>query len=49
SIVAEHGVGSVFVDRMRGQKSDVEYTLMQSIKATLDPTGIMNPGKLLQP
>ena len=48
SIVAEHGVGSVFVDRMRRQKSDVEYRMMQILKHSFDPQGIMNPGKLLQ-
>ena len=47
SIVAEHGVGSEFVDRMRAQKPPVEYAMMQSVKTLLDPKGIMNPGKLL--
>lgn len=47
SIVAEHGVGAIFVDRMRRQKSDVEYRMMQSIKMAIDPQGMMNPGKLL--
>ena len=47
SIVAEHGVGAIFVDRMRKQKSAVEYAMMQTIKSGLDPQGIMNPGKLL--
>ena len=49
SITAEHGVGALFVDRMRGQKSEVEYAMMQDLKALFDPKGIMNPGKLLQP
>ncbi len=49
SIVAEHGVGKVFLDRMTGQKSAVEYEMMQSVKALFDPKGIMNPGKLLKP
>lgn len=48
SIVAEHGVGSIFVDRMRKQKSDIEYAMMQTVKNSFDPQGIMNPGKLLQ-
>ncbi|MEM7302274.1 MAG: FAD-binding oxidoreductase [Pseudomonadota bacterium] len=47
SIVAEHGVGSVFVERMRRQKSDVEYELLQNLKRSFDPKGIMNPGKLI--
>ncbi len=49
SIVAEHGVGSEFTDRMRQQKPAVEYAMMQGVKAMLDPKGLMNPGKLLQP
>ncbi|MEM5544288.1 FAD-binding oxidoreductase [Sulfitobacter sp. AS92] len=47
SIVAEHGVGAIFVDRMRKQKSAVEYAMMETIKSGLDPQSIMNPGKLL--
>ncbi|MES0884932.1 FAD-binding oxidoreductase [Roseibium sp. SCP14] len=48
SIVAEHGVGSIFAERMRRQKSGVEYTMMQTVKQSFDPQGIMNPGKLLK-
>lgn len=48
SIVAEHGVGAVFIDRVRKQKTAAEYTLMQTIKRSIDPGGIMNPGKLLR-
>lgn len=47
SIVAEHGVGALFRDRMRGQKDSVEIDLMHRVKAALDPRGLMNPGKLL--
>ncbi|WBU63559.1 FAD-binding oxidoreductase [Paracoccus aerodenitrificans] len=47
SVIAEHGVGSVFVDRMRDQKSDVEYAIQQGIKRLIDPGGLMNPGKLI--
>ncbi len=46
SIVAEHGVGSVFVERMRRQKPAVEYEMMQKLRGLFDPQGIMNPGKL---
>ncbi len=49
SIVAEHGVGSVFVQRMRQQKPQVEYEMMQQIRSLFDPQGIMNPGKLTDP
>ena len=48
SIVAEHGVGTAYAKRMRQQKPQVEYAMMQNIKALFDPNGIMNPGKLLE-
>ncbi|MEP0943909.1 MAG: FAD-binding oxidoreductase [Rhizobiaceae bacterium] len=48
SIVAEHGVGTAYADRMRKQKPEVEYAMMKNIKALFDPLGIMNPGKLLE-
>jgi FAD/FMN-containing dehydrogenase len=47
SIVAEHGVGSKYASRMRRQKTDLEYEMMQKVKSLFDPKGIMNPGKLL--
>lgn len=48
SVTAEHGVGRVFVDRVRQQKSEVEYDLLQGIKSLIDPENRMNPGKLLK-
>jgi FAD/FMN-containing dehydrogenase len=30
-----------------GVKDPVAYALMQSLKATLDPKGTLNPGKVL--
>lgn len=47
SISAEHGVGQLKRDELRRYKSDIELTLMRSIKSALDPTGILNPGKVL--
>lgn len=47
SIVAEHGVGTVFRDRVRLQKKAVEYEMLLRLKQCIDPAGIMNPGKLL--
>lgn len=46
TISAEHGVGQELRDRVVGQKPAVELELMQRVKAALDPTGILNPGKL---
>jgi FAD/FMN-containing dehydrogenase len=47
SISAEHGVGRLKRDEMRMIKSPVELAVMRSVKALFDPTGIMNPGKVL--
>ena len=47
SISAEHGVGIQKRHLLPEVKSDVELDLMRAIKATLDPNGIMNPGKIL--
>ena len=47
SISAEHGLGQLRRDEIRRYKSPVELELMRAIKRTLDPLGIMNPGKVL--
>lgn len=47
SISAEHGVGQLKRDVLANYKDPVEMALMARIKATLDPLGIMNPGKVL--
>ena len=47
SISAEHGLGKLKKDDILRYKSAVEIELMRKIKRTLDPTGIMNPGKVL--
>ncbi len=47
SISAEHGIGRLKRDLMREIKSPVELELMQQLKQTLDPRGILNPGKVL--
>jgi FAD/FMN-containing dehydrogenase len=44
---AEHGIGSLLLAQMQQYKSPIELQLMHSIKATLDPHGLFNPGKLL--
>lgn len=49
SFSAEHGIGLIKVDDMSRYKSPVELEIMASIKQTLDPAGIMNPGKVLPP
>lgn len=47
SISAEHGLGRLRRDEARRYKSDVEMDLMQTLKDALDPTNIMNPGKVV--
>lgn len=47
SIVAEHGVGSLYRDRVRNQKNLIEYELLQRLKTCFDPNGLLNPGKLV--
>jgi FAD/FMN-containing dehydrogenase len=47
SISAEHGLGVLKVDEIKQYKSALELDLMRAIKRTLDPDGIMNPGKVL--
>jgi FAD/FMN-containing dehydrogenase len=47
SISAEHGLGQLKREEILRYKSAVEMDLMRAIKKTLDPLGIMNPGKVL--
>jgi FAD/FMN-containing dehydrogenase len=47
SISAEHGIGALKRDELPRYKSPVEMQLMRTVKAALDPLGIMNPGKIL--
>ena len=47
SISAEHGIGQLKRDEMAELKSDVELDLMRTLKRTLDPKGILNPGKVV--
>jgi FAD/FMN-containing dehydrogenase len=47
SISAEHGLGQLKRDEIRGHKSPLEMELMRALKRALDPAGLMNPGKVL--
>ena len=47
TISAEHGLGVLRRDEADAHRSAVEKSLMTSIKVALDPTGIMNPGKMM--
>ena len=47
SFSAEHGIGLLKRDELALRKSPVALRLMRSIKAALDPQGLMNPGRML--
>lgn len=47
SISAEHGLGALKRDEVRPYKSDVELSLMRTLKQAFDPLNLMNPGKVL--
>jgi FAD/FMN-containing dehydrogenase len=47
SISAEHGVGVMKRDLLAKVKDPVALELMRTLKRTLDPKGILNPGKVL--
>lgn len=48
SISAEHGIGSLKREFLHYSRSPAELALMRAIKQTMDPNGILNPGKILQ-
>jgi FAD/FMN-containing dehydrogenase len=48
SISAEHGIGRARVLELERYKAPVELALMRTIKRALDPSGIMNPRKVLR-
>ncbi|HET7546724.1 MAG TPA: FAD-binding oxidoreductase [Usitatibacter sp.] len=47
SISAEHGLGALKREEIARYKGALELDLMRAIKRTLDPKGLMNPGKVL--
>lgn len=48
SISAEHGVGSLKVDKLEHHKSPVALEMMRAIKKALDPQNLMNPGRVVR-
>lgn len=46
SISAEHGIGLVKRRYLSSSRSAAEIALMRGIRASFDPNGILNPGKL---
>src|SRR6056297_1766459 len=48
SVSAEHGIGRLKVEDLERYGDPVKLSAMRSIKAALDPSGIMNPGAVLR-
>ncbi|MGH8129956.1 MAG: FAD-binding oxidoreductase [Steroidobacteraceae bacterium] len=49
SISAEHGIGQLKVGELARYEDPSALDLMRRIKRAIDPQGIMNPGKVLEP
>ena len=49
SISAEHGIGQMKRDELGRLGDPVALAMMRSVKQSLDPQGLMNPGKLVPP
>ena len=48
SISAEHGVGSLKLDKLQQHKSAVALEMMRAIKRAIDPQNILNPGRVVR-
>jgi FAD/FMN-containing dehydrogenase len=46
-ISAEHGIGLEKKSHLDVSRSNAEISLMQTLKQAMDPTGILNPGKVV--
>lgn len=46
SFSAEHGIGQLKREELKRYRSSIELDIMKTVKTALDPTGIMNPGKV---
>jgi FAD/FMN-containing dehydrogenase len=49
SVSAEHGIGLEKRPYLGWSRSPAEIALMATLKRTLDPKNILNPGKVLEP
>ena len=46
SVSAEHGIGLLKKKDLLSSRSEAEVAIMKQFKRTVDPLGIMNPGKI---
>ena len=49
SFSAEHGIGRTKRDRFAATGNPVQLDLLATLKAAIDPVGLMNPGCLIKP
>jgi FAD/FMN-containing dehydrogenase len=49
TLSAEHGIGQLKRDELSRRKSAVALGMMRAIKKALDPSNLMNPGRLIDP
>ena len=47
AVSAEHGIGIIKKDYLRYSRTPAELALMRTLKRTLDPNGILNPGRVI--
>ena len=47
TITGEHGVGLAKKRFLRSQLGDSSHALLKAVKRTLDPDGLLNPGKIV--
>ena len=47
TVSAEHGIGAEKLDYLSSCRSPAEISLMRQLKHSLDPKGILNPGKVI--
>ena len=47
SVAAEHGVGRLKHRLLQDHKDPAAYALMRTLKRALDPSGLLNPGKVV--
>jgi FAD/FMN-containing dehydrogenase len=46
SVSAEHGIGLHKKSYLSASRTEAELDVMRAVKQALDPTAIMNPGKV---